>query len=114
MNSSITMEEAELTMINFIEEYIPNTKRSVLIGYTIHISYEFLLLDMPELACKLTDKMLDLTSLNELVKSWYPNVEVSCPNQVVRALIDIENSINDFKRYRDVLFNGNGSPLPIL
>ncbi|QPJ61793.1 MAG: oligoribonuclease [Candidatus Nitronauta litoralis] len=109
-NSKIGLAEAERATLDFIKTYIPyNT--SPLCGNSVHQDRKFLDKYMKELADHLHYRTIDVTSVKEIVKRWYPNgPKVPKKSDAHMALIDIRESIEELVFYRQHYFIGNGRP----
>ena len=104
--STVTMAEAEATVLAYIKEFVPNANSVPLCGNSIATDRGFLTRDMPELDGYLHYRMIDVSSLKELAKRWYPRVYHSQPAKGLshRALADILESIQELAYYRKTLF----------
>jgi len=103
--STITVLEAQKQTLDFIQEYCkPQT--AVLAGNSIHKDLEFLRYYMPDIVNFLHYRIIDVSSVKEVVRRWYPND----PNfefkkkKSHRALEDIEESIQELAHYRKYFF----------
>lgn len=99
--STVTLEEAESQILEFVKQYCnPNT--SPLCGNSIYNDRFFIKFYMEELENFLHYRNLDVSTVKELVKHWYPNnskVKFVKP-ETHRALEDIKQSIEELKHYR--------------
>lgn len=109
-NSKITLAEAERATLAFIKQYVPyNT--SPLCGNSVGQDRKFLDKFMKELADFLHYRNLDVTSIKEVVRRWYPNgPKVPKKSDAHLALIDIRESIDELIFYRQHYFVENGRP----
>ena len=104
--STITLGEAETMILDYIKQYVPEPKSSPLCGNSIATDRGFLSRDMPTLDEHLHYRMIDVSSIKELAKRWYPRVYQSQPAKGLahRALADIYESVQELAFYRQTLF----------
>ncbi|MDF0529621.1 oligoribonuclease [Tsukamurella sp. 8F] len=104
--STVTVREAEEKVLAYIREHV-STERSVpLAGNSIGTDRGFIARDMPELDQFLHYRMVDVSSIKELCRRWYPKVYQGQPPKGLahRALADIRESIRELKYYRATVF----------
>lgn len=108
--SAITMAEAEEVVLAYIKEFVPNPRTAPLCGNSIATDRGFLARDMPALDAHLHYRMIDVSSIKELCRRWYPRVYFGQPAKGLshRALADIRESIRELEYYRRTIF----VPLP--
>jgi oligoribonuclease len=108
--STITMTEAEEQVLAYIREFVPNPRTAPLCGNSIATDRGFLARDMPTLDSHLHYRMIDVSSIKELCRRWYPRVYFGQPPKGLahRALADIRESIRELEYYRRTVF----VPLP--
>ena len=108
--SAITMAEAEEAVLAYIKEFVPNPRSAPLCGNSIATDRGFLARDMPALDSFLHYRMIDVSSIKELCRRWYPRVYFGQPAKGLahRALADIRESIRELEYYRRTIF----VPLP--
>ncbi|MBG0563024.1 oligoribonuclease [Actinoplanes aureus] len=108
--STVTMAEAEEAVLAYIREYVPNPRTAPLCGNSIATDRGFLARDMPALDAHLHYRMIDVSSIKELCRRWYPRVYFGQPAKGLshRALADIRESIRELEYYRRTVF----VPLP--
>jgi len=104
--SMLTLGEAETIVLDYIKKYVPEPKSSPLCGNSIATDRGFLSRDMPALDDHLHYRMIDVSSIKELAKRWYPRVYQSQPAKGLahRALADIYESVQELTFYRQTLF----------
>lgn len=100
-----TMEDAQQQVMEYVRQYVPHGK-APLAGNTVGMDKMFLDRDMPELMDHLHYRVVDVSSIKELVRRWYPRVFFNAPAKTGghRALGDIQDSIRELKYYREVIF----------
>ena len=110
--STVTVAEAEQTVLNYIREYIPDPRSAPLAGNSIATDRMFLARDMPELDGHLHYRMVDVSSIKELCRRWYPRVYYAKPEKGLahRALADIEESLRELRYYRATAFVAQPGP----
>jgi oligoribonuclease len=104
--STVTLGEAETMVLDYIKKYVPEPKSTPLCGNSIGTDRGFLARDMPALDEHLHYRMIDVSSIKELAKRWYPRVYQSQPAKGLahRALADIYESVQELAFYRQTLF----------
>jgi oligoribonuclease len=104
--STVTMAEAEELALAYIREHVPDPRTAPLAGNSIATDRGFLARDMPALDAHLHYRMVDVSSIKELCRRWYPRVFYAKPEKGMahRALADIEESIRELDYYRATLF----------
>ncbi len=109
--STISEAEAEAQTIAFINEHVAAKERPVLAGNSIHQDRRFIRRYMPTLEKRLHYRMVDVSTIKELGRRWYPQLVAKQPvkNESHRALDDIRESINELRYYKQHLF----IPLPV-
>ena len=104
--STVTMAEAEDAVLAYIKEFVPNPRTAPLCGNSIATDRGFLTRDMPALDSYLHYRMIDVSSIKELCRRWYPRVYFGQPSKGLahRALADIKESIRELEYYRRTIF----------
>jgi oligoribonuclease len=108
----VCMEYANTQVMAYLREYVPEPGRAPLAGNTVHMDRLFLARDMPEVEAWLHYRNVDVSSIKELVRRWYPRVYFASPKKEGghRALADILESIDELRYYREVLFPAQPGP----
>ncbi|WP_296646553.1 oligoribonuclease [Rhodoluna sp.] len=106
----VSLEEAEQLVLDYIKQFVPNAKEAPLAGNTIGTDRMFLNRYMPELDNFLHYRNIDVSSIKELTRRWYPRVYFQMPKKEGghRALADILESIQELRYYREAVM----VPLP--
>jgi oligoribonuclease len=108
--SVVTLAEAEEAVLRYVQHYVPAPRSAPLCGNSIATDRNFLARDMPSLDAHLHYRMIDVSSIKELARRWYPRVYFGQPQKGLahRALADIRESIKELEYYRRTVF----VPLP--
>ncbi|TCK25627.1 oligoribonuclease [Pseudonocardia endophytica] len=104
--STVTIAEAEQLVLTYLREHVPDPGTAPLAGNSIATDRGFLTRDMPELDKHLHYRMVDVSSVKELARRWFPRVFYAKPEKGLahRALADIRESIRELAYYRRALF----------
>jgi oligoribonuclease len=104
--STLTLAEAEQQLLAYIKRFVPDRRSAPLCGNSIGTDRGFLARDMPELDDHLHYRMVDVSSLKELARRWFPRVYFAQPPKGLahRALADIIESLRELAYYRKTLF----------
>jgi oligoribonuclease len=104
--STVTLREAEDSVLAYVREHVPDLRSAPLAGNSIATDRGFLARDMPELDAHLHYRMVDVSSIKELCRRWFPRVFYAKPEKGMahRALADIRESIRELDYYRRTLF----------
>jgi len=104
--ATTTLGEAEKMVLDYIQKHVPDAKSAPLCGNSIATDRGFLARDMPDLDAHLHYRMIDVSSIKELAKRWYPRVYQAQPAKGLahRALADILESVQELIFYRRTLF----------
>ena len=104
--SAVTVAEAEKEVLDYVRAWVPVGGTAPLAGNSIGTDRGFLARDMPELNSYLHYRMIDVSSIKELCRRWYPRIYFGQPEKGMshRALADIKESIRELKYYRATAF----------
>jgi oligoribonuclease len=104
--SGIELADAEAQVLEYVKKYIPNAKTAPLAGNTIGTDRMFISRYMPNLDDHLHYRNIDVSTIKELSKRWYPRAYFQAPKKDGghRALADILESIEELKYYRKSVF----------
>ena len=104
--STIDVATAEELVLDYIREFVPQAKTAPLAGNSIATDRGFLARDMPALDDYLHYRMIDVSSIKELCRRWYPKIYYGQPEKGLahRALADIQESIRELRYYRRIAF----------
>jgi oligoribonuclease len=106
LESGLTMTEAEERVLEYLREFVPEPRKAPLAGNTIGTDRTFIVRDMPELDAFLHYRVVDVSSIKELARRWYPRAYFNAPKKGGghRALADIRESVQELAYYRSVVF----------
>ena len=104
--STLTVGEAEQQVLAYIKRWVPERRTAPLCGNSIGTDRGFLARDMPELDDHLHYRMIDVSSVKELARRWFPRVYFGQPAKGLahRALADIIESVRELAYYRRTVF----------
>ena len=104
--SSVTLAEAEQQVLDYIKQHVPEPGTVPLAGNSIATDRGFIARDMPALDAYLHYRMVDVSSIKELCRRWYPRIYYAQPGKGLahRALADIKESILELEYYRRTAF----------
>jgi oligoribonuclease len=104
--SAIGVDEAEDRILSYITTHVPEPRSAPLCGNSIATDRGFLARDMPRLDNHLHYRMIDVSSIKELCRRWYPRTYYGQPAKGLahRALADIKESIRELEFYRRTVF----------
>lgn len=105
--STVTHEQAAQETLEFLKAHIPASGSVPLCGNSIGMDRRFLSVHMPEIEEFLHYRSIDVSTIKELTRRWYPQVLADAPRKEVghRALDDVTESINELKYYRSSVFS---------
>ncbi len=106
LDSGVTLAEAEQLVMTYVREHVREPRRTPLCGNSVATDRGFLARDMPTLERYLHYRIVDVSSIKELARRWYPRVYFNSPEKTGnhRALADIRESIAELRYYRAAIF----------
>ncbi len=106
LDSGVTLAEAEAMVLAYVREHVPDAGKAPLCGNSVATDRGFLSRDMPALEAHLHYRIVDVSSIKELARRWYPRAYYNSPekNGNHRALADIRDSIIELRYYREAVF----------
>jgi oligoribonuclease len=111
LEHGLDMESAQAAILEYVRAHVPAGK-APLAGNTVGMDKVFLERDMPELMAHLHYRVVDVSSIKELARRWYPRVFFNAPvkHGGHRALGDIRDSIRELRYYRATVFVAEPGP----
>ncbi|MBO8196275.1 oligoribonuclease [Streptomyces oryzae] len=106
LDAGTTLADAEARVLAYVREWVPEAGKAPLCGNSISTDRGFLARDMPALDGHLHYRIVDVSSVKELARRWYPRAYYNSPekNGNHRALADIRESIAELRYYREAVF----------
>src|SRR5215472_8371164 len=106
LEAGITLAEAQERVLDYVRGYVKEPRKAPLCGNSIATDRAFLARDMPELDAYLHYRMVDVSSIKELARRWYPRTYFASPLKTGghRALADIKESVRELQYYRQAIF----------
>ncbi|HEX7269606.1 MAG TPA: oligoribonuclease [Streptosporangiaceae bacterium] len=104
--SGVTLAEAQDQVLGYVRRHVPEPRKVPLCGNSIATDRSFIARDMPMLDAYLHYRMVDVSSIKELARRWYPRVYFTSPPKHGghRALADVRESIQELRYYREAVF----------
>ncbi len=106
LDAGTTLADAEEQVLAYIKEHCPDGSRPPLAGNTVATDRAFLARDMQALESFLHYRIVDVSSIKELSRRWFPRAYFAAPTKRGnhRALADIQESIEELRYYREAVF----------
>ena len=110
--NGVSLSDATTAVLRYIREHVPEPSKAPLAGNTVHMDRLFLARDMPDVEGWLHYRNVDVSSIKELVRRWFPRVYFASPTKTGnhRALGDIRDSIDELRYYRRTVFVATPGP----
>jgi oligoribonuclease len=104
--ANTTLQQAEDLVLQYVTKHVPESRTAPLCGNSIATDRGFIARDMPRLDAHLHYRMIDVSSIKELCRRWYPRVYFGQPTKGLahRALVDILESVRELEYYRRTVF----------
>jgi oligoribonuclease len=104
--STLSLPDAEQQVLEYVRSFVPERRKAPLCGNSIGTDRSFLARDMKELDDYLHYRMIDVSSIKELARRWYPRAYYASPEKRGghRALADILESVEELRYYRQAIF----------
>ena len=115
LDQGLSMADAQEQVLDYVRRWVPEARKAPLAGNSVGTDRAFLERDMPELTEHLHYRIIDVSSIKELARRWYPRAYFHAPdkNGGHRALADILESIDELRYYRAALWpEGEGPDTP--
>ncbi|MFF3558934.1 oligoribonuclease [Streptomyces sp. NPDC002574] len=106
LDGGVTLEEAEKLVLDYVRQYVKEPRKAPLCGNSVSTDRGFLARDMQTLEQFMHYRIVDVSSIKELARRWYPRAYFASPekNGNHRALADIRESIAELRYYREAVF----------
>src|SRR5215207_5922776 len=113
-SSTISLAEAGARTLEFIVQHVPEPRSVPLCGNSIGTDRRFLATHLPEIEDHLHYRSVDVSTIKELTRRWYPGAIEAVPRKATahRALDDIRESIDELRWYREHVFKPSPEPVP--
>lgn len=110
--AGVSLAQAQSDLMEYLRVHVPEAQSAPLAGNTIGTDRAFIQRDMPEVNAHLHYRNIDVSTIKELVRRWYPRMYFQAPekNGGHRALADIRESIRELAYYRQVAFVDEPGP----
>lgn len=104
--ATTSVADAEAAVLALVRSHVPEPRTVPLCGNSIATDRTFLVRHMPELEAYLHYRMIDVSSIKELARRWYPKAYYHAPAKAGghRALADIQESVEELRYYRSAIF----------
>ncbi len=112
LDGGTTLDDAEQQVLTYVREHCADGSRPPLAGNTVATDRLFLARDMPALEQFLHYRIVDVSSIKELSRRWFPRAYYNAPSKGGnhRALADIRESIEELRYYREAVFVPSPGP----
>jgi oligoribonuclease len=113
--STVSVDEAARQTLDFVRQHVPEARKVPLCGNSIGTDRRFLAAYMPELEDYLHYRSIDVSTIKELAKRWYPDALAGAPKKAGahRALDDIKESVEELKYWRSAIFREKSLPVTL-
>ncbi len=103
---------AEQMVLEYVKQHVPEPRKAPLAGSSVYVDRGYLARQMPALDAHLHYRLVDVSTVKELTRRWYPRVYFNSPKKVGghRALGDILDSIRELRYYRSMVFAAQPGP----
>lgn len=108
----LEIAEAERLVMEYVKRHVPEARKAPLAGSSVHVDRIYIAKYMPLLDAHLHYRIVDVSTIKELTRRWYPRVYFNAPKKVGghRALADIIDSIRELRYYRSTVFATQPGP----
>uniref|UniRef100_A0A7S0RKY5 Exonuclease domain-containing protein n=1 Tax=Pyramimonas obovata TaxID=1411642 RepID=A0A7S0RKY5_9CHLO len=109
--SKLTMRDAENQVLHFVQQHV-KPKEGIVAGNSVHVDVSFLKKDMKELCDYFHYRILDVSTVKELAKRWYPSSFSKAPKKMLAhtAMSDIRESLAELRYWRQAIFREKSGP----
>ncbi|GAA4284845.1 oligoribonuclease [Brevibacterium daeguense] len=108
--AGVSAEQAQDMVLEYVRGHVAEAGKAPLAGNSVGTDKNFLAKQMPALVDHLHYRIIDVSSIKELAKRWFPRAYFQAPAKTGghRALGDIQDSINELRYYRSAIFRAEG------
>lgn len=112
LDAGLTLADAEEQVLDYVREFVPEPRKAPLAGNSVGTDRSFLARDMTALVDHLHYRVVDVSSIKELSRHWFPRAYFASPEKKGnhRALADITESIKELRYYREAVFAPSPGP----
>ncbi len=112
LEGGVSLEEATAQVMDYLTARVPEARKAPLGGNSVATDREFLAKQMPAVVEHLHYRIIDVSSIKELAKRWFPRCYYQAPKKFGnhRAIGDIFDSIDELRYYREALFPQGDGP----
>jgi oligoribonuclease len=109
LDEGLDLDAAQQQVLDYVREFVPEPKKAPMAGNSIGTDRAFLARDMPHLEEWLHYRVIDVSSIKELARQWFPRAYFAAPTKAGhhRALVDIAESIEELRYYRRAVFQAD-------
>lgn len=106
LESGLSLDDAHAQVLDYVRGFVPEPRKAPLAGNSVGTDRAFLARDMLELEQHLHYRIIDVSSIKELSRRWFPRAYFAAPSKAGnhRALADIAESIEELRYYRRAVF----------
>ena len=106
LESGLSLDDAHAQVLDYVRGFVPEPRKAPLAGNSVGTDRAFLARDMVELEQHLHYRIIDVSSIKELSRRWFPRAYFAAPSKAGhhRALADIAESIEELRYYRRAVF----------
>lgn len=106
LDGGLSLADATTQVFDYVRSFVPDPRKAPLAGNSVGTDRAFLARDMPELEQHLHYRIIDVSSIKELARQWFPRAYFAAPSKAGhhRALTDIAESIEELRYYRRAVF----------
>lgn len=106
LSAGTSLQAAQEQVLTYVRQWVPEPRKAPLAGNSVGTDRAFLVRDMPELEAWLHYRIIDVSSVKELSRRWYPRAYYNAPAKAGghRALADVRESIAELRYYREAVF----------
>jgi oligoribonuclease len=108
--STISLDDAGAQTLAFLQHWVPEPRTVPLCGNSIGMDRRFLAAYLPQIEAWLHYRSVDVSSVKELVRRWYPGLKAPQKPGAHRALDDIRESVRELRYYREHVFRPHPPP----